>query len=591
MIGIEAYAVSTTLKLNDLVGPVLLKLSTQFRELEAQILGAGEKLKLLGAEATGIRELTTSTAALSKNLAASSVESAALARNLAAVRATGAPRVGVGGGGYGGGGGGGAGGHGGRLHVGPGGVGIGAASVGIGGAALPLIGVAAAGYGVHELYESAKDYETVFQRFKALNLGDQVNQEADKFARSAHVYGVSSIELMKVLSESVGLFGDFKEAKQFAPKIAVLARANEVIFQGKKGEELDEAGMMGLLKFIDRRGGFKDEASFQKNLDLAERMITGSGGRIKFSDLNAFSQRGGTAFRGLSDEGVLGMAGLLIEQGGSAAGVGFMSMYQNLVAGRTPKKTMALLQDMGLGKLEMQEHATVGGQSMKSLIMTNIKGTDLLQADPRRWYVEVFLPALAAKGITKESDIVKTTNDLLSNRTASNQGTIFTTQNLQLLRDYKLAQGASTSKQVVDLYQKTGAGAEADFSAAWTDFKTEFGKDVLPKITEMIKVGTTMLRGLTEFYDSHKDFFKGLENVGLGGAGKAISGAAGYVKDFVFGSSKAETSGVGDVFIDGDKVGKHVGNAVEKGAARPQTGGNAIDPNRLPARVGTSGKW
>lgn len=45
-----------------------------------------------------------------------------------------------------------------------------------------------------------------------------------------------------------------------------------------------------------------------------------------------------------------------------------------------------------------------------------------------------------------------------------------------------------------------------------------------------------------------------------------------------------------DVYIDGDKVGHHISKAAEKEAARPPADGQAIDPNRLPERVGSSGK-
>jgi len=246
-----------------------------------------------------------------------------------------------------------------------------------------FIGAGAFGLSLFEgPINAVRSYELAFTKFKTMNLGDEVNAQADKFARSANLMGVSAKDLMTTMSESVGIFGNFAEAQKLAPKIAALNAANSAIFEGKIGP-IDEGASRSLAKFIDRRGGTKDEADFMRNLDLAQRLVTGSGGFIKFRDLDQFSQQGGTAFRSLSDAGILNMALLLQEQGGAKAGTSLMSVYQNLIAGRTPKKTMAMLQEVGLGHIEMEEHATVGGKSLKSLVMRDVKGAGLLQANPR----------------------------------------------------------------------------------------------------------------------------------------------------------------------------------------------------------------
>jgi hypothetical protein len=350
-----------------------------------------------------------------------------------------------------------------------------------------------AAYVGHQFYESAKDYQDATMRFKALNLGDTVNEEADKFARATRAYGVSQTELMSAMAESAGLFNSFDEVKRFTPQVVTLGKANAAIY-GEKVGELDDEGLKSLMKFIDRRGGTKDDASFARNLDLAEKLVTGSGGFLKFQDLGNFSQQGGTAFRSLSDEGLQHMEGLMIEQGGSKAATAMMSIYQNLVAGRTPKKTMGVLEDLGLAKLKMETHGEVDGKPMKSLVMTDIKDSALLQSDPAKWMNDVLLPALAKKGITSQDAILKAVNDVLSNRNASNQGSIMTTQQFQLVRDYKLAQGAMGVNQVTSMYKNSAGGAEDDFTAAWTDFKNQFGKTMLPAITNMLKTGADILR-------------------------------------------------------------------------------------------------
>ncbi|TCG09364.1 hypothetical protein BZM27_06070 [Paraburkholderia steynii] len=446
-----------------------------------------------------------------------------------------------------------------------------------------------------QFYEGAKDYQDAFMRFKSLNLGDQVNAEADKFVKATKVYGVSQTELMKALGESVGLFGSFDEAKKFTPDLLTLGKANSAVFGDKNGH-LDDEGLKSLLKFIDRRGGFKDEATFKRNLDLAEKMVTGSSGFLKFNDLGAFSQNAGTAFRTLSDEGLLEMEGLLIEQGGQKAGTAWMSLYQNLVAGRTPKKTMGLLQDLGLGTLQMQEHGSVGGKPLKSLVMADIKESALLQSNPPKWMRDVLIPTMQAHGITSEAQQLKAVNDILSNRTASGQGSIMTTQQFQLLRDFHLARGAMGADKVSGMFKDSASGAEADFDAAWTDFKKQFGTTMLPQITSMLKTGTDLLRSLASITESEN--FKSFMSFA-----SKVNGTFGWLPKQFFGSANAAEPGQSPnvktgtpqpfklsttINLDGRKIGEAATDYILNGMGKPQSTSSGFDFTRAAPPIGHS---
>lgn len=631
---INVYEIGTTLKLNDLITPQLLKLSDEFRKVDAVALQINKRLKSMGAEIVGIRNLAGATKGLAASMKAIKDESALAEKNLFALRMAlpsgglgleaeliaanaqartlAATLAGIRGGGRlppGGGGGhlpspGGAGGgrrggghiHGGNIHVGSGGIGIGGVGMGLMSDALIPLGAGMVTYYVgKQFYEGAKDYQDAFMRFKSLNLGDQVNAEADKFVKATKVYGVSQTELMKALGESVGLFGSFEEAKKFTPDLLTLGKANSAVFGDKLGH-MDEEGLKSLLKFIDRRGGFKDEATFKRNLDLAEKMVTGSSGFLKFQDLAGFSQNAGTAFRSLSDEGLLHMEGLLIEQGGQKAGTALMSLYQNLVAGRTPKKTMGLLQELGLAQLAMQEHGAVGGKPMKSLVMTGIKGSELLQSDPAKWMTDVLLPALSAKGITKENDVLKAVNDVLSNRNASNQGSLMTTQQLQILRDQKLATGAMGADKVSKMFGDSASGAEADFDAAWTDFKKQFGTTMLPQITNMLKTGTDLLRSLSAITESEN--FKSFMSFA-----SKVNGTFGWLPKQFFGSANAAEPGQSPnvktgapqpfklsttINLDGRKIGEAATDYILNGFGKAQSTSSGFDITRSAPPIGHS---
>jgi hypothetical protein len=392
----------------------------------------------------------------------------------------------------------------------------------IGGAAL------AGGAGALDLLvapvKAAREYELAFTKFKTLNLGEAINTQANQFARGTKLMGVSATDLMGVLSESVGLFGTYAEAQKHAGQLAQLNVANSAIFGGKI-ERLDEGSIRSLLKFMDRRGALGgDEAKYQAGLNLAEKMVTGSGGFIKFSDLGAFSQNAGTAFRGLSDKGVMDMALLMQEQGGAAAGASWMSLYQNLVAGRTPVKTMLALQDMGIGTVGQVTHGTVGGKTSTSLVMTGIKDAALLQSDPPEWFRTVLLPALASHNINDEASILKMTNDLLSNRRASNSGSIMSTQQLQIMRDAALTKNALGADKVIKQYSDDPNAKWTDMTSKWKNMLVEIGEAALPLVTKAMSYLIPVLKGITSFAHSFPTTTKLLVGSFAALAGLAVAG-------------------------------------------------------------------
>ena len=416
-----------------------------------------------------------------------------------------------GGGGVGGGGGGGRAGmgrggnggfHGGNIHMGPGGLGIGGVGVGAGQAFVPLAVTAGMLYGGHSIYEAARDYETAATRFKTLNLGAEVNKQANEFARGTRVFGVSSKDLMETVRESVGMFGSMPNALKLSPVIAQLNAANSGLFGGKIGG-VDEGAARSLMRFNDMRGLTDTPQDFMRGLNLAQRMVTGSGGALKFTDLEQMAKRGGAAFKGLSDEGIMMLGTLAQEQGGAATGTALMSMYQNLVAGRTTKKTMAALADAGLVQLGSVKHGNVGGKPYSTVQITGIKDEKMLRENPAQWLMTYGTAAANAAGAKTDSEVISFMNKLVSNRTGSNMAANFTTQQLQALRDQKLIKGAMGADQTIGAWQKTLGGKEAEFVAAWGNFKTEFGMAALPAFSNMLTNAAGFLRGVSAFMEKN----------------------------------------------------------------------------------------
>ncbi len=526
----EAYQIGVTLKINNLVSAQLALLSSEFKAVDAIVDRLHINLKALGAESPALRALSRSIGSTSTALDRAARSAANLQTNLAAARATAASMpamatlggAGAGGGaqrvlpGPAGGGSGRAGmghgrsaggAHGGNIHMGPGGIGIGTVGVAAGDAFVPLAVTAAGIYGGKALYESARDYETAFTRFKTLNLGEVVNKQADAFARGTRVFGVSNKDLLETLRESVGMFGNVPNALKLAPVIAQLNSANAALFGGKIGS-IDAGAARAVARFNDMRGLTDSPQDFMRGLNLAQRMVTGSGGALQFTDVEQFAKRGGAAFKGLSDDGILMLSTLAQEQGGATTGTALMSLYQNLIAGRTTKKTMAALEAAGLVTLGSVSTGTVGGKKSTSTQIASIKDEKMLRENPGLWLMTYGTEAARKAGATTDSETIAFMNSLVSNRTGSNMAANFTTQSLQALRDFKQSRSAMGAEQTIDEWRKSAAGKEGEFMASWSNFKTEFGTAALPAFTNMLNNGANILRSISEFVERNSELMK-----------------------------------------------------------------------------------
>jgi hypothetical protein len=526
----EAYSVGVTLRLNNLISPQLVALARDFEKVEGLVLTLKTQLRSISGEAVGLRGVATAMRSVETASERASRSAAQLQTHLAGIRAAAAsmpamgPVLGTGGGGGarptpgagvgtggnapGGRGAGGAahrpgGFHGGNIHMGPGGIGLGGIGMNAGNAFLPLALTAGGIYGGSALYEAARDYETAYTRFKTLNLGAEVNKQATEFARGSRVFGVASKDLMETVRESVGMFGSMPNALKLTPLLAQLNAANSGLFGGKIGS-IDEGASRSLMRFNDMRGLTDSPEDFMRGLNLAQRMVTGSGGALKFTDLEQMAKRGGAAFKGLSDDGIMMLGTLAQEQGGATTGTALMSLYQNLIAGRTTKKTMAALSEAGLVTLGSVSTGAVGEKKTTSTQITSIKDEKMLRENPGLWLMTYGTAAANAAGAKTDSEVISFMNKLVSNRTGSNMAANFTTQQMQALRDQTLIKGAMGADQTVAAWKGTLGGKEAEFTAAWGNFKTEFGTAALPAFSNMLTNTASLLRSITTFINENQ---------------------------------------------------------------------------------------
>lgn len=407
---------------------------------------------------------------------------------------------------------------------------LGAVGVGGGLAAFALLGAP---------LKQAREFETSMARFKTLNLGAAINKDAEAFSRGAQVFGASGKVINDTLRETYGMLGDMGKAKSIVPLIAQLNAANAGLFGGKV-DAIQGGAATSLKRFIDMRGLTNTPEQMKQGLDLAQRLVTGSGGELKFADLATFAKRAGASFRGMSEDALFMTVTAMQEMGGASAGTANMSIFQNLASGRTPAKTMAALKAAGLVTLGPSvDQGTIDGKPWKSTAIMSLKDRELFLENIPLWVMKNIIPKMDQ--LFKKDDISGRTdfiNSIVSNRTASNLLVGFATQPEQTIRDAKIARNAKGAEGTIQEFAATTDGKMGNLTARWHDLLREVGTVLLPTFNKGLTVLTAALGSMATFARENPTITKVL--VGSIAALAAASVAGGAF--FLF---KAAVAGVG----------------------------------------------
>lgn len=607
----EAYKVGVTLQLNNLVSPILFEIGRDFAKLDGIVLSLQKNLKSIGANAIGIRAVARAGDASAIALERANVQAAVLERNLVAIRAAGAATAGAGllpivnpGRGRGGGARGGygqhAGLHGGNVHMGPNGVGMGTIGYSLGGG--PLLAGVAAGAGVlymeKAMYESAKDFQTEVARFSALGLGDKLNADAVKFVTGMKTYGTNMSQNMALFRDAQTIFrdsGSLEHAEMVTPVLSKMLLSQHVLFGENGGDRMSK--FMDMLKVIELRKGLSSPSEFLKQADMVQQVLATSGGRVDATQYLNAMKTGGTALASQSNEALYyGAEPLIQEVGGSRFGTGMQTMYNRLMLGTGVSNTSASeMLRIGLLDPKKIELNKLGGFKRYKSGQNALTGSDIFQKDFIKFYTDVLLPLYAKAGITKEEDILRE-NALIGGRTPANA--VWNPLQRQLpiiLKSLETTKKAATIDQAAKIAKGTAEGAEEEFVAAWTDFKTQFGQSILPKITAMLRTGSEMFRGLNAFYGRNKESVDavgtlitpgGVPSTGIDWGKKLIDilfGSGSNSLETVRGSGAADARHVkGDVYLDGEKVGKHVTRHMSEEGHLPRYNNRTQDVRATP---------
>jgi hypothetical protein len=116
------------------------------------------------------------------------------------------------------------------------------------------------------------------------------------------------------------------------------------------------------------------------------------------------------------------------------------------------------------------------------------------------------------------------TNDLLSNRRASNSGSIMSTQTLQVMRDAALTKNALGADNVIDQLKRDPNQRWIDLSAQYKNMLVELGEAALPLVTKAMSYLLPVIKGITSFAHSFPTATKLLVGSFAALAGLAVAG-------------------------------------------------------------------
>src|SRR5450830_1728308 len=346
----------------------------------------------------------------------------------------------------------------------------------------------------------AKHYQTESGRVQALGMDAKTNAEAMAFAKGMKTYGTSQLDNLQLLRDGITAFGDTHHAEMVAPTLAKMKFGNHAFFGEEKGAD-NERKFMDMLKVIEMRGGLSNKEAFENQANMVQRVITATGGRVGPTEWLNMIKTGGIAAKGVKDESFYyQMEPLVHEMSGNRVGTAMMSAYQNLYQGRTTKRSMALLSDLGLiGDASKVKHDKAGQISF--LNPGAIKGADLFRDSQFEWMEKILLPQLASKGITSDKGILDAIGGIFSNRTAANLTSTMYQQRAQIHKNEKLNRGAADIDQLDKLGRTTAAGQELETQAKLADLKLKLGTAILPMYTRALEMATSATQGFTAFME------------------------------------------------------------------------------------------
>jgi hypothetical protein len=337
---------------------------------------------------------------------------------------------------------------------------------------------------------------------------------AKSWSLTDSVHGTTATENLALIQDLHTATGDLKHSLEMSDAYAKFSVAASMQNNGESVEGL----VSDSIKALEHRGDkvLQNPAERDKELRMQSQVDFFSRGKVSPADYFAMSKTGKLAYQLASPEYLYGPAAAMISaNSGSTAGTMEMTGLSSLIGGHMDKKGKGFLASLGLWSdvvdpkvAEMRkkfdqdpEYQKIVAANGGSLIQTGgLSGANakLFVEDRNKFVLDVLVPAIQKKyGLnTSDEDIARLLSANL-NRSTSNDLAFWVTNRQKVAKDTGLIRGSNDYQGAYSNYMDhTPTGAEKGFESAWENFKTEFGKNMLPAITNMLTTGADILRSI-----------------------------------------------------------------------------------------------
>jgi hypothetical protein len=262
------------------------------------------------------------------------------------------------------------------------------------------------------------NHQLELMKIAGMTNGEIQASMAQSMKTSGNVMTTTLSENLAHVRELRYAFGDTSKAMEH---LDTVSKANSVL-NSIKGGGHDQ--VWELVKALENKGLTADPKSFESYINTMTKVTEATGGKVTPANFMSTFKYGRTAMLGWDEDFIGGALPRSIQSmttgGGGAGGGGgpgnaLMSAFAKVVQGQMPKNAAEEFDRMGL--------APGGAQHIKgssdAQVAGGIAGRDQFIANPYEWVQRTLMPALAAKGVTSQNDIIAQISKMFPVRTAS----------------------------------------------------------------------------------------------------------------------------------------------------------------------------
>jgi hypothetical protein len=399
------------------------------------------------------------------------------------------------------------------------GAGFGGWSKALGGVAAILGGSAMIG----GLIAIAKHGGDVNHQLELMKIAGMDN--ADIQASIAQAMKTTGSVMTTTLSENLAHIRElryaFGETSTAMLHLDEISKAN-MILNAVKGGGKDQ--VWELVKSLEQKGLTYKPEEFSSYVNTMTKVIEATGGKVTPEMFMSTFKYGRTSMLGW-DEGFVGGALPRLMQsmssgggGGGGSGSGgpgnaLMSAFAKVVQGQMPKKAAAEWERMGLAPGGV---SPIEGSSES--IVGDITSKDLFMKNPYEWVQKVLMPALAAKGVTSQNDIIEEVSKMFPVRTASQvisemalQGRYHEGEKSPFEKDIALQKGAMGLAGGGELMKNDYPTVLKEFNKQWENLLQTLGSPMMqpggPVMSAMAGLTNTM-NSMSQFAAANPEAIK-----------------------------------------------------------------------------------